>query len=73
MKGKRTRDSRSEGSRPRITPGMRVLGSVQRLDSEHRTDTWGIIAGLLAHFSRRAMTPVSAGVKIITDYLDGNG
>lgn len=51
---------------------MRTLTSVQRLDSEQRTRTWGDIATLLAHYSRRAMTPVSTGVRIISDHLQGS-
>lgn len=52
---------------------MRVLSAVQLADSEHRTDTWEGIAGLLAHYSRRAMTPVSTGVRIISNYLNSGG
>jgi len=52
---------------------MRVLSAVQLADSEHRTNTWEEIAGLLAHYSRRAMTPVSTGVRIISDYLNAGG
>ena len=52
---------------------MRILSSVQLSDSEGRTTAWGDVAGLLAHYSRRAMTPVSAGVRIIADYLRGGG
>lgn len=48
---------------------MRVLSSVQQSDAEQRTSTWSDIAGLLGHYSRRAMTPVSTGVRIISDYL----
>lgn len=52
---------------------MRVLSAVQLADSELRTNTWEEIAGLLAHYSRRALTPVSTGVRIISDYLNSGG
>jgi len=48
---------------------MRVLSLVQLCDSERRTTAWGDVAGLLVHHSRRAMTPVSTGVRIISDHL----
>jgi signal transduction histidine kinase/ligand-binding sensor protein len=50
---------------------MRVLSSVQLADSAYRTEVWEDVAGLLSHYSRRAMNPVSTGVKIISDYLRG--
>jgi signal transduction histidine kinase/ligand-binding sensor protein len=50
---------------------MRVLSSVQLSDSETHTEIWGEVAGLLGHYSRRAMNPVSTGVRIISDYLRG--
>jgi hypothetical protein len=50
---------------------MRVLSLVQLYDSQRWTDTWGEVAGLLAHYSRRTMNPVSTGVRIISDYLNG--
>jgi signal transduction histidine kinase len=52
---------------------MHVLSLVELSDSEHRTTAWGDVAGLLAHYSRRAMTPVSTGVRIISDYLQSGG
>ncbi len=52
---------------------MRILSAVQLSDSENRTAAWGDVAGLLAHYSRRATTPVSAGIRIIADYLQGGG
>jgi signal transduction histidine kinase len=49
----------------------RVLSLVQLSDSERRTAAWEHVAGLLGHYSRRAMTPVSAGALIIGDHLRG--
>jgi len=48
---------------------MRILSSVQLSDSDNRTIAWEDVAGLLSHYSRRAMNPVSTGVRIISDYL----
>jgi signal transduction histidine kinase/ligand-binding sensor protein len=49
----------------------RALGLIQLSDSERRTETWEAVASLLGHHSRRAMTPVSIGVRIISTNLQG--
>jgi signal transduction histidine kinase len=50
---------------------MRILSSAQLSDSDNRTSAWEDVANLLNHNSRRAMNPVSTGVRIISDYLKG--
>jgi signal transduction histidine kinase/ligand-binding sensor protein len=50
---------------------MRVLSLVQLSDSERRTEAWEDVTGLLSHYSRRAMQPVSTGVRIIADHVQG--
>jgi signal transduction histidine kinase len=51
----------------------RVLSLAQLSDSEARTAAWENVAALLGHYSRRAMTPMSTGVRIIADYLESGG
>lgn len=50
---------------------VRVLSLVQLSDSEHRTSALSDVAVLLAHYSRRAMNPLSTGVRIISSVLEG--
>jgi signal transduction histidine kinase/ligand-binding sensor protein len=51
---------------------VRVLSTVQLTDSDLRTRTWEEVATLLNHYSRTALTPVSAAVAIIAGHLDGD-
>lgn len=51
---------------------IRTLSEVQLCDSKARTEAWEEVSALLSHYSRRAMTPVSTGVRIVSDYV-GDG
>ena len=48
----------------------RALSFVQLADSIQKMDNWEQISALLSHYARRATSPISSAVEILSDYMN---